>query len=274
MTTHFHGCTALITGASAGLGTEFARQLAPDAKCLILIGRRADRLDALKTELARPGFRIECHAIDLTDHAQLESFATDITLNTENVDLLVNNAGLGDHGLFEASDWRRVEAMLEVNIRALTRLTHALLPQLVRSGHGTILNVSSIAGLLPVPKMAVYAATKAYVSSFTEALRAELRGTGVNVTALCPGPIDTEFFHRAERPGAHSGVPTPEFFKIPASQSVREALSAAARNRPRVISGLTVWIAMTIVTLLPIALVRLFLPGRKRFRSVSRNRGL
>src|SRR6202034_803008 len=117
----------------------------------------------------------------------------------ERVSLLVNNAGVGDHGLFERSDWPRVKAMIDVNIESLTRLTHALLPDLVRAGRGAILNVSSIASLLPIPKMAVYAATKAYVTSFSEALRAELRGTGVSVTAVCPGPVDTEFFAVAER---------------------------------------------------------------------------
>jgi short-subunit dehydrogenase len=103
------------------------------------------------------------------------------------IDFLVNNAGVGDHGLFEESDWSRVQAMIEVNIRALTQVTHAVLSDLILSGQGAILNVSSIASLLPLPQMAVYAATKAYVTSFSEALRAELRGSGISVTALCPG---------------------------------------------------------------------------------------
>ena len=117
---------------------------------------------------------------------------------------------------------------------------------------------------MPVPKMAVYAATKAYVSSLTEALRAELRGTGVTITAVCPGPIDTEFFARAERPGAPSGVPTPAIFKVTAEQAVREALDAARRKRACVIPGWAVWLAMAIVALIPMALLRLLLPGRDR----------
>ncbi len=254
----------MVTGASAGLGREFARQLAPRAKVLILVARRKERLDELSAELARPGLTIKTHALDLAQSDALEGLVATLTNGEDKVDLLVNNAGMGDHGLFENGEWPRVQAMLDVNIRALTRLVHAILPQLVRSGRGTILNVSSIAGLIPVPKMAVYAATKAYVSSFTEALRAELRGTGVSVTALCPGPIDTEFFDRAERPDAVSGVPTPDVFKVPASQAVREALEAAAHRRARVISGWQVWAVMTLLTLIPIALLRLFLPGRKR----------
>lgn len=254
----------MITGASAGLGREFARQLAPAAKELILVARRKERLEEISAELARPGLTIKTYALDIAKPAALEELIDAVTKNGAHVDLLINNAGVGDHGLFEGSEWDRVEAMLDVNIRALTRLIHAVLPQLIRSGRGTILNVSSIAALMPIPRMAVYAATKAYVSSFTEALRAELRGTGVSVTALCPGPIDTEFFDRAERPGAVSGVPTPEFFKVPASQAVEEALEAAERGRARVIAGWQVWAAMTLVALIPIALLRLFLPGRKR----------
>lgn len=260
----FFGCTALITGASAGLGREFARQLAPRARVLILVARRQDRLDELSAELARPGLTIRCHAADLGNSEALEAFISALAAGEDRVDLLINNAGMGDHGLFEECEWPRVEAMLDVNIRALTRLTRALVPQLVRAGKGAILNVSSIAALMPVPKMTVYAATKAYVSSFTEGLRAELKGTGVSVTALCPGPIDTEFFVRAERPGMDSGVPTPEFFKVSAAQAVQEALEAAEDGRARVIAGWQVWAAMTLVALIPIALLRIFLPGRNR----------
>ena len=260
----FQGCTALITGASAGLGREFARQLAPRARTLILVGRRLERLEAAAKELARPALTIRCHALDLADATQLDAFLSTIAAEGYQIDLLVNNAGLGDHGLFEESEWPRIESMLDTNIRALTRLIHSLLPQLIRSGRGTILNVSSIAALMPVPKMAVYAATKAYVSSLTEALRAELRGTGVTMTAVCPGPIDTEFFARAERPGARSGVLTPAMFKVTAEQAVREALDAARLRRARVIPGWTVWLAMAIVALIPMALLRLLLPGRDR----------
>src|SRR6185295_7557808 len=121
---------------------------------------------------------------------------------------LINNAGLGDHGLFESSDWSRIELMLNVNVVALTRLTRALLPELIQA-RGAVLNVSSVASLLPLPKLGVYAATKAYVTSFSEALRAELRGTGVSVTALCPGPVDTEFFGVAERRDSKNTVPAP-----------------------------------------------------------------
>lgn len=262
--TSFHGCTALITGASSGIGRELARQLAPQAAALILIARRLDRLENLRRELARPGLEIHCHAVDVANAAQVETLLELIAGSGLKVDFLINNAGVGDHGFFEESDWSRVQAMLDVNIQALTRFTHAFLPQLIRSGRGAILNVSSIASYLPIPKMAVYAATKAYVTSFSEAIRGELRGTGVSVTALCPGPVDTEFFHLAERPEALEAGPAPEIFKVPVEQVAREGLDAVLRDRPRVIPGWIVWAVMTFVSLLPFFLLRLFVAQRRR----------
>ncbi len=262
----FHGCTALITGASSGLGAEFARQLAPHASTIILVARRLDRLDILKTELERPGLTIHCHAADLADSVQTEALLASLAASGERVSLLINNAGLGDHGFFEESDWSRVEAMVDVNIKALTRLTHAILPDLVRAGRGAILNVSSIASFLPLPKMAVYAATKAYVTSLSEALRAELRDTGVSVTALCPGPVDTEFFTIAERAAANESAPAPEVFKVSAEQVVATGLRAIEHDRARAIPGWFVAIVMTIASLVPIFLLRLFLGQRRDAR--------
>ena len=259
----FNGCTALITGASSGIGKEIARQLAPHAHSLILVARRLDRLETLKTELDRPGLTIHCHAADLSDSVQMEALLAALAASGERVSLLVNNAGLGDHGFFEESDWARVEAILDVNIKALTRLTHAILPELVRAGSGAILNVSSIASLLPIPKLAVYAASKAYVTSFSEALRAELRGTGVSVTALCPGPVNTEFFEVAERPNERGSMPAPELFKVPVEQVAHEALRAVEHDRARIIPGWFVCIVMTISTLVPFFIVRLFLAERR-----------
>lgn len=259
----FKGCTALITGASSGFGREFARQLAPHAGTLVLVARRMDRLEELKNEIARPGLTVHCHAVDLADAAQTEAFLAELATSDVRVSFLINNAGLGDHGLFEESEWGRVRAMLDVNILALTRLTHALLPELVRAGRGAILNISSIASLIPVPKLAVYAATKAFVTSFTESVRAEVRGTGVTVTAVCPGPVDTEFFAVAERPNDAS-APAPDVMKIPAAQVAREALVAVAEDRARVIPGAVVWAAMAITVLVPMVVLRVFLNLRGR----------
>jgi short-subunit dehydrogenase len=259
-----HGCTALITGASSGIGAEMARQLAPHASVLVLVARRADRLEALKAELERGGMEIHCHAADLGDAAQIERLLAALEESGMTVNFLINNAGLGDHGLFEDSDWTRVQAMLDVNIAALTRLTHALLPGIIRSGHGAILNVSSISAYLPMPKMAVYAASKAYVNSFTEALRAELRGTGVLVSALCPGPVQTEFGSLAKRAGEEDAAPAPDFLKLPVERIVREGLCGLDRGRARTIPGVLLAVLMFLTALVPIFVLRPFLGIRSR----------
>lgn len=253
----------LITGASSGLGAEFARQLAPQAKTLILVARRKERLEALREELARPGLTILVYPVNLADAAATNSFLQELASGEQRVTLLINNAGLGDHGLFESSDWSRIELMLNVNIVALTQLTRALLPELIEA-RGAVLNVSSVASLLPLPKLGVYAATKAYVTSFSEALRAELRGTGVSVTALCPGPVTTEFFDSAQRPGVPDPAPAPTILKVSAAQVVQTGLAAVMRDRARVIPGWFTSIAMTLVSKVPMFLLRLALtPQRK-----------
>jgi len=254
----FHGCTALITGASSGLGVEFARQLAPRARALVLTARRQDRLEQLKAELTRsnPNLSVYCYALDLSDTDSLERFIRWLSDEGVRISFLINNAGLGDHGLFQASEWPKVQSMLDVNITALTRLTHALLPGLRTFTDAAILNVSSSASFLPVPQLAVYAATKAYVTSFSEALRAELRGTGISVTALCPGPVDTEFGNVANSGHTGPGFTPPEFLKVPAEQVVQEALLGVERDRARVIPGWTIFLGMSVLLLVPFALVR------------------
>jgi len=254
----FHGCTALITGASAGLGVEFARQLAPHARALVLTARRHDRLEVLKTELTRanPNLSVYCYALDLADLDGIDRLTRWLADEGIRINFLINNAGLGDHGLFQQSDWSKVESMLDVNITALTRLTHSLLPVLRTFDTSAILNVSSSASFVPVPQLAVYAATKAYVTSFSEALRAELRGTGVSVTALCPGPVDTEFSDVANSGHSGAGMSAPEFLKVPAEQVVYEALAGVERDRARVIPGWAVFLLMSFVFLIPFALIR------------------
>jgi len=257
-------CTALITGASSGLGAEFARQLAPVAKTLILVARRTDRLEALAAELARHGLTIHCRSTDLADKAQLDELIAWLKALDEPVDFLVNNAGLGDHGRFESSDWERVRCMLDVNIGALTRLTHALLPILKAQPRAAILNVSSAAAFVPVPKLGVYAATKAYVSSFTESLRAELRGTRVRVTAVCPGPVPTEFGQAAQRPVDSDPQTTPAFAKTSAQRVVLEALRAVETDRPRVFPGWLTPIVILLIALTPMFILRVLLNRRGR----------
>lgn len=249
----------LITGASAGLGEEFARQLAPYARRLFLVARRTERLEALKKELEakQSGLEVCVFAVDLGDAASRDGFCNSLS-NDLVIDFLINNAGLGDHGRFESSDWGKIRSVLEVNVIALTALTHRLVPLMRKNGSGAILNVSSVASVMPIPKLAVYAATKAYVSSFTEALRAELRGTGISVTSVCPGPVDTEFKIVADRPGT-AGLPTPEWFKVTPQEVVWDALKAVSRDRARVFPGLHVAAVAIFISLIPIFVLRFFL---------------
>ncbi len=264
----FAGCTALITGASSGLGAEFARQLAPQAQSLVLVARRHDRLEALRAELsgAYPGLAVFTYVLDLADAEARLGFVRWLNEQGIVVDFLVNNAGLGDHGPFESSEWDRVRAMLDVNVAALTHLTHALLPMLHGAGRAAILNVSSVASFFPLPNLAVYAATKAYVTSFSEALRMELRDTGVSVTALCPGPVHTEFFDVATRPGDEGNAAhyeTMPAFRVTPEEAVAEGLAAVARDRARVIPGPLLAAAVAVAALVPFFLVRQILQASR-----------
>jgi short-subunit dehydrogenase len=256
-TSYFAGCTVLVTGASAGIGREFARQLAPVVGSMILVARRADRLEALELELKviNPELEVFYRALDLRNYDDLAKFCDWLEESGLSVDLLINNAGLGDRGRFIESDWDRVNAMLCVNIEALTYLTYRILPSMRKSGCGAILNVSSVAGFLPVPTFAVYAATKAYVISFSEALRAELRSSNISVTVLCPGPVPTEFDAVAARPAAGRRTP-PDFLTVPVQQVVQQALAIVARDRPRLIPGVTLRVLLTLVIFIPMFLKR------------------
>jgi uncharacterized protein len=264
------GCNGLITGASAGIGTQFARQLAGRARSLILVARREERLAELRDELQQqhPKIDVRIQKADLADPVQLKELIAWLDREKVEVDLLVNNAGLGDLGPFATSDPSRNEQMMLVNVVALTLLTRHLLPQMIGKRRGGILNVSSSAGFLPIPGDAVYAATKAYVTSFSEALRAELRGTGVSVCALCPGPVRTEFQEVASRPGRKvKPGPGPEFLQVAVQQVVRDALTGLEADRPLVIPGSAMKIAMFLARLMPMPVLRLvarLLPSRSR----------
>ncbi len=188
----------LITGASAGLGVELARLFAADGHPLVLVARNGDRLAALADVLRRDyEVDVRCLIADLADPDSVPALVA--TLQDEGLGIrhLVNNAGVGAYGPFDERDWATYRRLLDLNINALTGLTHLLLPPLVAGAPDAfrgVMNVASTAAFQPGPLMAVYFASKAYVLSFSEALHEELRGTGVTVTAFCPGPTSTEFF--------------------------------------------------------------------------------
>jgi short-subunit dehydrogenase len=220
----------LITGASAGLGAEFARQCAKRGEALALVARRRDRLEALKAEL---GGDVHIFAADLALAGAAESLIAEVEAEGLSVATLINNAGFGLAGRFADRPLDRQREMIDLNIRTLTELCHLVLPAMRAAGKGAILNVASTAAFQPGPNMAVYYATKAYVLSFTEALHYELKGTGIRVSALCPGPTHSEFSDVAD---SHS--PTLERMKMPAAPVVAAGLAGLDASKAVVIPGL------------------------------------
>ena len=220
----------LITGASAGLGVDFARQLAARGERLVLVARRKDRLEALAGELGNA----RGVAIDLGEPGAAGRLMADLAAHDETVACLVNNAGFGLAGRFAELDGPRQRAMIDLNCGTLTELAHAVLPGMIERKVGAILNVASTAAFQPGPGMAVYFATKAYVLSFSEALHEEVRGYGVSVTALCPGPTATEFGEVAGWGG--NGV----IDKLSATSAdvVRAGIAAMDKRRALIIPGL------------------------------------
>jgi uncharacterized protein len=220
---------ALITGASVGIGEQFARQLAERGYDVVLVARDAARLEALAKEIETGVVRAEVLAADLTDDSQLALVEDRVRA----VDVLVNNAGFGTFGSFHTLDIDIELREIELNVMALVRLTHAAAATMAERGSGGILNVSSLASFQPGPSNATYSATKAFVTSFTEAVHEELKGTGVAVTALCPGFTHTEFQERANAPA--TGVPG--FMWQEAPEVARAGLDGLAKNRAVVIPG-------------------------------------
>lgn len=260
MLTSYKGKAALITGASAGLGEEFAVQLADlGVSRIVLTARRAERLESLRAILvaANPALRVDTITADLADAADVTELIGALNaLDGFACDILINNAGFGDLGTFESSDASKIEDMLEVNIVALTRLTHWAVPGMLARHRGWICNVGSTAGLIPLPSFAVYAATKAYVNSFSEALRVELRGTGVNVLALCPGPVETEFGGIASRANSQRQFAPPRWLCVHKKDVVRDTLRAMALGQGRFIPGLLVRVPMLLAESTPRWLLR------------------
>jgi short-subunit dehydrogenase len=224
------GPVALITGASAGLGVDFARQLSAKGLQLVLAARRKDRLDALAAELGNA----RAVEIDLCEVGAADRLVADVAAHGEHVDLLISNSGFGLTGRFAELDGKRQRQMIDLNCGALVELAHAVLPGMIERKSGAILNVASTAAFQPGPGMAVYFATKSFVLSFSEALHEEVRGQGVKVSALCPGPTATEF-------GQVAGFgPSNPSSKLAAASGpvVQAGIEGLERNEAIVIPGL------------------------------------
>ena len=220
---------ALITGASAGLGVEFARQLAKRGHSLVLAARRKDRLEELAKELGNA----RAVAIDLSEANAAAKLMADLEANSETVDLLVNNAGFGLIGRFAELDAKRLRQMIDLNVGALTDLCRAAAPAMIERKSGAILNVASTAAFQPGPKMAVYFATKAFVLSLSEALHEELKPHGIKVSCLCPGPTRTEFGDVA----GFGGNGLFDRVAMNAAEVVETGLEGLDKNRAVVVPG-------------------------------------
>ncbi|MHB1172250.1 MAG: SDR family NAD(P)-dependent oxidoreductase [Lacisediminihabitans sp.] len=239
MTFNPMGTTALITGASSGLGVEFAHRLAERGADLVLVARRKDRLEALAAELtSRFGTVCTVIALDLTRPGAVATLVSTLTAENISLSTLVNNAGFGNHGFFVGLDPAAIDREVRLNVSALVALSRAFLPELLsaaKTGNSrtALINVASTAAFQPIPRMAIYAATKAFVLSFTEALSYETRSSGLKVLALCPGPTSTEFFEVNRTDDAASGK-----FQT-AEEVIATALGALDRKRTpaSVISG-------------------------------------
>ena len=228
--------TALITGASFGIGETFARELAARKTDLVLVARSQDKLDRLATELSSQ-YQIKTSVIpqDLTEVQAGQSVFNAVQAQGLTIDLLINNAGFGDYGAFGDRPLSKQMAMVQLNISAVVELTGLFLPLMQQRRDGAIINLSSIAGFQPIPYMSVYAATKAFILNFSEALWAENKDLGVRILAVCPGPTESEFYDRADFPDSATGLNG--MTMASAEKVVQESLTALDKGTSTIVAG-------------------------------------
>jgi short-subunit dehydrogenase len=229
--------TAIVTGASSGIGAEIARLLAEQGHGLTLVARREDRLRELADELeSKRHVRVHVIGCDLSDAAARKRLLEQVTERGGEVEILVNNAGFGSAGEFQRLDLDGELRMVRTNVEAVVHLCGEYVPGMVARGRGAILNVASTAAFQPLPRQSTYSASKAFVLSFTEALSSDLKGTGVTATALCPGPVKTEFTDQHE--GFDAAASTPDFVWMSAEDCARAAVAGLDRGKRVVVPGL------------------------------------
>lgn len=237
---------ALITGASSGIGRAMAVELAAGGCDLVVVARSEPALEGLRAEVGGSGgVEVEVLVADLTDRDDVDRVADRLRRVDAPIDLLVNNAGMSTTGAFTRHDSDSHEAQVALNVTAPVRLSHAILPGLLERGAGGILTTSSFAGFEPMPQLAVYGATKAFLTSFSQALHEEVRGSGVHVTVLCPGFVRTPFVSEEEV----SRIPSQ--LMMSAEEVAHAGLDAVASNRAMVIPRLTYRVAATAIKAVP-----------------------
>ena len=226
--------SALVTGASGGIGEAFARQLAAGGTDLVLVARRTDRLEALAAELRTAhGIVTEVLSADLTVRADVERITARLSETARPIDTLVNNAGIGFNGSFADIDLESHHRVVALNVDAPVALTHAVLPGMIRHGRGWVLNISSLGGLAPGPMFAVYSASKAFITSFSDSLHEEVRRDGVVVTVICPGAVATDFGTNA----GSSADDLPSILLQTPEAVARTSLAASMRGRSVKVTG-------------------------------------
>ncbi len=256
----------IITGASSGLGEKFAEALAGKGRRMVVAARRGERLRQLAQRLCRehPETEYIIAECDLAREEGRESLLATVDEQPEGKCLLINNAGFGDYGDYASAQRKKVQGLIQVNIQAVAEVTHGILPRLLRSG-GDIINIASLAADIFIPDFALYAASKAFVASFSEGLRIELRGKGVRVTTVCPGPVHTEFGTVAQRTGCDSGdLPFKAWFYTPAEKVVGNALRALENGRARSYGSWKIWMSGWILRVAPLWLERIIMGTRPR----------
>ncbi len=256
----------IITGASSGFGMAYARYLGGECEQMILIARRHELLLELKSELlgAFPELKVDCVACDLSNSTQRAATIAHLKSGIKGSTLLINNAGLGDYGSFADGPYEALHNMIEVNMLAPTYLCHALLPEMQREG-GAVMNIASLAADLFIPDFAVYAASKAYLASLSEALNLEMKEAGIPVLAVCPGPVHTGFGAVARRDGFTGNMtPGKNLFDTRVNTVVDGSIRALRNGKSRYYPSVKIRLLALLIRNMPLALMRFILSYRPR----------